>query len=142
MAAMGEAPPMLGEDPEEVVEIEGVSGDTYGSVAAKRAADRKARESAEDRREDHKPTFIQPQKEKRFKVARPLWGEDVEGQQQIVIVILSAAFALILRIIRIMCVCVCDSSVEKQHSLRKQTTTLAFNLLQIEGAAFGCLCCW
>lgn len=52
----------------QVVEIEGVSGDTYGNLAAKRAADRKAREGAEDSRQDYKPTFIQPQKEKRFKV--------------------------------------------------------------------------
>merc|ERR1719343_29406 len=62
-----EAPPLLG-NPDEIVEIEGVTGDAYNSVKEQRASDRKARESAEDRHEDHKPKFIQPHKEKRFKV--------------------------------------------------------------------------
>lgn len=65
---MAEAPPLHGEDKEEIAEIEGVTADAYTSVAQQRASDRKRREQAEDRREDHKPKFIQPQKEKRFKI--------------------------------------------------------------------------
>eukprot|EP00913_Durusdinium_trenchii_P027881 g26143.t1 len=60
---MAEAPPLHGEDKEEIAEIEGVTADAYTSVAQQRASDRKRREQAEDRREDHKPKFIQPQKE-------------------------------------------------------------------------------
>jgi len=63
-----EAPPLYGDDPEDTVEIEGVSGDAYTAVAQKRQSDRKAREVAEDRKQDHKPKFIQPQKDKRFKI--------------------------------------------------------------------------
>lgn len=63
-----EAPPVHGEDPEEIVEIEGVAGDTYTNLASQRATERKAREAAEDKRDDHKPKFIQPHKEKRFKI--------------------------------------------------------------------------
>eukprot|EP00401_Gymnodinium_catenatum_P003849 CAMPEP_0117564366 /NCGR_PEP_ID=MMETSP0784-20121206/55990_1 /TAXON_ID=39447 /ORGANISM="" /LENGTH=552 /DNA_ID=CAMNT_0005362075 /DNA_START=10 /DNA_END=1668 /DNA_ORIENTATION=- len=66
--ANAEAPPIYGEDREEIVEIEGVSGDTYTNLAAERKADRTARESAENRKEEYKPKFIQPHKEKRFKI--------------------------------------------------------------------------
>jgi len=67
MAGEAEAPPLHG-SADEIAEIEGVTGDAYDSVKTQRVADRKARESAEDRHEDHKPKFIQPQKEKRFKI--------------------------------------------------------------------------
>mmetsp|Transcript_92426 Transcript_92426/g.198139 ORF Transcript_92426/g.198139 Transcript_92426/m.198139 type:complete len:550 (+) Transcript_92426:74-1723(+) len=60
-----DAPPMHGED---AVEIEGVSGDAYSQIQDQRKSDRQARESAEDKKEDHKLKFIQPQKEKRFKI--------------------------------------------------------------------------
>jgi len=63
-----DAPPIHGEDKEEIAEIEGVSGDVYSDLSKKRTTDRKAREVAEDRKGDAKPTFIQPQKEKRFKI--------------------------------------------------------------------------
>merc|ERR1719343_1561665 len=62
-----EAPPLLG-NPDEIVEIEGVTGDTYSGVAQARNQDRKAREAAQDKKEDYKPKFIQPHKEKRFKI--------------------------------------------------------------------------
>ena len=45
------------------VKREGVTADAYSSVSQQRATDRKRREQAEDRREDHKPKFIQPHKE-------------------------------------------------------------------------------
>lgn len=60
-----EAPPVHGED---AVEIEGADREEYTEVAKKRVNDRTARESAEDRKADHKPSFIQPHKEKRFKL--------------------------------------------------------------------------
>eukprot|EP00927_Polykrikos_kofoidii_P008102 TRINITY_DN13352_c0_g1_i1.p1 TRINITY_DN13352_c0_g1~~TRINITY_DN13352_c0_g1_i1.p1 ORF type:complete len:572 (-),score=92.99 TRINITY_DN13352_c0_g1_i1:179-1825(-) len=63
-----EAPPLHGEDAEEIVELEGVSGDAYAAVAQQRQGDRVARETAENRREDYKPKFIQPHKDKRFKI--------------------------------------------------------------------------
>mmetsp|Transcript_23263 Transcript_23263/g.51058 ORF Transcript_23263/g.51058 Transcript_23263/m.51058 type:complete len:552 (+) Transcript_23263:206-1861(+) len=63
-----EAPPLHGNDTEEIAEIEGVTGDTYQGLVAERTANRKARESAEDNKEDFKPKFIQPHKEKRFKI--------------------------------------------------------------------------
>jgi len=53
---------------EDAVEIEGVSGDAYSQIQDQRKSDRQARESAEDKKEDHKLKFIQPQKEKRFKI--------------------------------------------------------------------------
>jgi len=62
------APPVHGSDPEELAELEGVSADTYQGINQQRAADRKSRETAEDTNKDHKPKFIQPQKEKRYKV--------------------------------------------------------------------------
>lgn len=67
MAGSGEAPPMHGED---AVEIEGVTNEEYAGLAKKRTDDRKAREVAEDSKksDDAKPNFIQPQKEKRFKI--------------------------------------------------------------------------
>jgi alpha-tubulin suppressor-like RCC1 family protein len=66
MSAEGEAPPLHGED---AVEIEGVSNDEYGNLAKKRVDDRKTREIAEDtKKDDCKPSFIQPHKEKRFKI--------------------------------------------------------------------------
>lgn len=65
---MSEAPPLHGEDPEELVQIEGVGGDAYANVAKSRQDDRKAREVAEDTKGDHKPKFIQPSKERRFKI--------------------------------------------------------------------------
>eukprot|EP00438_Fugacium_kawagutii_P023941 Skav200981 [mRNA] locus=scaffold1596:79285:82233:- [translate_table: standard] len=71
-----QAPPLHGEDKEEIAEIEGVSADAYTSVVQQRATDRSAkrREQAEDRREDHKPKFIQPQKECLFV---PLLGDAI-----------------------------------------------------------------
>mmetsp|Transcript_42246 Transcript_42246/g.99195 ORF Transcript_42246/g.99195 Transcript_42246/m.99195 type:complete len:549 (+) Transcript_42246:109-1755(+) len=62
-----EAPPVHGED---AVDIEGVGADAYSSVVQQRSADRKAREAAEDSKsaEEAKPKFIQPHKEKRFKI--------------------------------------------------------------------------
>eukprot|EP00928_Gymnodinium_smaydae_P018505 TRINITY_DN1703_c0_g1_i1.p1 TRINITY_DN1703_c0_g1~~TRINITY_DN1703_c0_g1_i1.p1 ORF type:complete len:554 (+),score=128.07 TRINITY_DN1703_c0_g1_i1:80-1741(+) len=64
-----EAPPLHGEDPEEIVEIEGVTSDAYAAVASERKAHRVAREDAENnKRDDVKPKFIQPHKEKRFKL--------------------------------------------------------------------------
>mmetsp|Transcript_59837 Transcript_59837/g.157326 ORF Transcript_59837/g.157326 Transcript_59837/m.157326 type:complete len:553 (+) Transcript_59837:112-1770(+) len=63
-----EAPPIHGDNPDELLEVEGVTAETYTGIASKRSADRKARESAEDNKDDHKPKFIQPQKEKRFKI--------------------------------------------------------------------------
>lgn len=64
--ASGEAPPLHGED---AVEIEGVNNDEYSNLAKKRTDDRKARETAEDsKKDDSKPNFIQPHKEKRFKI--------------------------------------------------------------------------
>jgi alpha-tubulin suppressor-like RCC1 family protein len=62
-----DAPPLHG-DPDDVVEIEGVKQDEYTGIAEQRKTDRKAREVAEDGNKDHKPKFIQPQKEKRFKI--------------------------------------------------------------------------
>lgn len=53
---------------EDIVEIEGVSGEAYQNISAQRKEDRKARESAEDNKADHKPKFIQPHKAKRFKI--------------------------------------------------------------------------
>jgi len=63
-----EAPPVYGENPDEVLQIEGVTSDAYTGIAQGRVADRRARETAEDSKQDHKPKFIQPQKEKRFKI--------------------------------------------------------------------------
>lgn len=64
--ASGDAPPLHGED---AVEIEGVGADEYSGLAKKRTDDRKAREVAEDsKKDDCKPKFIQPHKEKRFKI--------------------------------------------------------------------------
>jgi len=57
-----------GNDPDEIVQIEGVGSDAYASVQAQRKSDRTAREAAEDRSADHKPKFIQPMKDKRFKI--------------------------------------------------------------------------
>jgi len=65
--AMAEAPPVHGAA-EDIVEIEGVTSDTYTGVAATRVGARQAREGAEDRKEEHKLSFIQPHKEKRFKL--------------------------------------------------------------------------
>jgi len=65
---MAEAPPLHGDDPEELVQIEGVGGDAYANVSKSRQDDRKAREVAEDSKADHKPKFIQPSKERRFKI--------------------------------------------------------------------------
>jgi len=62
-----EAPPMHG-DADDIVEIEGVKNDAYQNISNQRKNDRTARESAEDRRDDHKPKFIQPHKEKRYKI--------------------------------------------------------------------------
>jgi len=59
---------MHGNNPDEIVEIEGVRGEEYDGIRSKRTDDRKNREGAEDRNEDHKLKFIQPQKDKRFKV--------------------------------------------------------------------------
>lgn len=54
---------------EDAVEIEGVGADEYSGIASQRKADRVARESAEDnKKDDVKPKFIQPHKEKRFKI--------------------------------------------------------------------------
>jgi alpha-tubulin suppressor-like RCC1 family protein len=65
----GEAPPLHGEDTEEVVQIEGVTNEEYSNLSKKRTDDRKARETAEDsKKSDCKPSFIQPHKEKRFKL--------------------------------------------------------------------------
>jgi len=66
--ADADAPPVYGEDPEEVAEIEGVTGDAYNNVKQQRDSNRKARETAEDSKQDHKLNFIQPHKEKRFKI--------------------------------------------------------------------------
>jgi len=66
--ADGDAPPLYGEDKEMVVEIEGVSSESYNSVVQQRKDDRVMREKAEDNKEDHKLKFIQPHKEKRFKI--------------------------------------------------------------------------
>mmetsp|Transcript_102951 Transcript_102951/g.182873 ORF Transcript_102951/g.182873 Transcript_102951/m.182873 type:complete len:559 (-) Transcript_102951:57-1733(-) len=66
--ASAEAPPLYGEDQELVAEIEGVTAESYNSVVSQRKQDRINRESAEDKNEDHKLKFIQPQKEKRFKI--------------------------------------------------------------------------
>lgn len=63
-----DAPPVYGEDAEEICEIEGVSGDTYTQLAQTRKTERVARERAEDSKQDIKPKFIQPHKEKRFKI--------------------------------------------------------------------------
>mmetsp|Transcript_131565 Transcript_131565/g.421047 ORF Transcript_131565/g.421047 Transcript_131565/m.421047 type:complete len:554 (+) Transcript_131565:115-1776(+) len=63
-----EAPPLHGNDAEELCEIEGVTGDAYQSLTQQRTADRKARESAEDGKQEVKLKFIQPHKEKRFKI--------------------------------------------------------------------------
>lgn len=63
-----DAPPIYGEDKEEICEIEGVKGDEYSNLSAERVEKRKAREQAEDKQNEHKPTFIQPHKEKRFKI--------------------------------------------------------------------------
>mmetsp|Transcript_2572 Transcript_2572/g.6552 ORF Transcript_2572/g.6552 Transcript_2572/m.6552 type:complete len:551 (-) Transcript_2572:73-1725(-) len=60
-----EAPPVHGED---AVEIEGVGADSYSALQQQRQADRKAREVAEDNKDEAKPKFIQPHKEKRFKI--------------------------------------------------------------------------
>mmetsp|Transcript_4270 Transcript_4270/g.7066 ORF Transcript_4270/g.7066 Transcript_4270/m.7066 type:complete len:552 (-) Transcript_4270:174-1829(-) len=61
-----DAPPVHGED---AVEIEGVAADEYTGIANQRKADRQAREVAEDgKKDDVKPKFIQPHKEKRFKI--------------------------------------------------------------------------
>lgn len=66
MSKDGEAPPLHGED---AVEIEGVTSEEYSGLAKKRTDDRKARETAEDTSKgDAKPSFIQPHKEKRFKI--------------------------------------------------------------------------
>lgn len=65
---MAEAPPIYGDDKEEIAEIEGVTADSYSSVVSQRKADRIAREQAEDTKQDIKLKFIQPQKEKRFKI--------------------------------------------------------------------------
>lgn len=63
-----EAPPVHG-DADDIVEIEGVSSDTYTNLANQRKTDRQAREVAEDgKKDDVKPKFIQPHKEKRFKI--------------------------------------------------------------------------
>jgi alpha-tubulin suppressor-like RCC1 family protein len=63
-----EAPPLHGDNPEELVEIEGAGADKYAGLAKKRVDDRKAREGAEDANKDNKPKFIQPHKDKRFKI--------------------------------------------------------------------------
>jgi len=64
--ASGDAPPLHGED---ACEIEGVTSEEYTGLAKKRVDDRKAREVAEDnKKDDCKPKFIQPHKEKRFKI--------------------------------------------------------------------------
>eukprot|EP00971_Amphidinium_carterae_P320711 6374500-Amphidinium_carterae.1 len=55
-----EAPPVHGED---AVEIEGVGADSYSALQQQRQADRKAREVAEDNKDEAKPKFIQPHKE-------------------------------------------------------------------------------
>jgi len=66
---MAEAPPLYGEDKEETVEIEGVGSDAYSGIASQRKQDRIAREVAENtNKKDNKPKFIQPSKEKRFKI--------------------------------------------------------------------------
>eukprot|EP00747_Dinoflagellata_sp_TGD_P165057 gnl/TRDRNA2_/TRDRNA2_185854_c0_seq1.p1 gnl/TRDRNA2_/TRDRNA2_185854_c0~~gnl/TRDRNA2_/TRDRNA2_185854_c0_seq1.p1 ORF type:complete len:587 (+),score=124.40 gnl/TRDRNA2_/TRDRNA2_185854_c0_seq1:97-1761(+) len=64
----GEAPPIHGDDKEEIVEISGVGSDEYTNIAATRKSDRISREKAEDSKEDFKPKFIQPHKEKRYKI--------------------------------------------------------------------------
>jgi len=66
MSKDGEAPPLHGED---AVEIEGCTSDEYSGLSKKRTDDRKAREVAEDsKKDDSKPNFIQPHKERRFKI--------------------------------------------------------------------------
>jgi hypothetical protein len=60
--------PLHGEDKEEICEIEGVTNDTYANLQNERKNDRAARESAENNKKDYKPKFIQPHKEKRFKI--------------------------------------------------------------------------
>eukprot|EP00933_Yihiella_yeosuensis_P064248 TRINITY_DN6760_c1_g5_i1.p1 TRINITY_DN6760_c1_g5~~TRINITY_DN6760_c1_g5_i1.p1 ORF type:complete len:555 (+),score=116.16 TRINITY_DN6760_c1_g5_i1:69-1733(+) len=64
----GEAPPIYGEDKDEIVEIEGVNSDAYSGVVAQRKQDRVNREHAEDTNQEHKLKFIQPHKERRFKI--------------------------------------------------------------------------
>lgn len=63
-----DAPPIYGEDKEEVCEIEGVTADSYSNVVQERNKDRTAREAAQDNNKDFKPKFIQPHKERRFKI--------------------------------------------------------------------------
>jgi len=66
LKTMADAPPLYGDD---AAEIEGVNADEYAGIANQRKEDRKKREVAEDsRKDDVKPKFIQPQKEKRFKI--------------------------------------------------------------------------
>lgn len=63
-----EAPPLYGED---AVEIGDASAQEYTDLAAQRKAKRKAREEAENtfvKESEYKLDFIQPRKEKRFKV--------------------------------------------------------------------------
>jgi len=67
MSKDGEAPPLHGED---AVEIEGCTSEEYSGLSKKRIDDRQSREKAEDSNKtgDAKPSFIQPHKEKRFKI--------------------------------------------------------------------------
>jgi len=60
-----EAPALHGED---ACEIEGVKGEEYAGLAKKRVDDRKTRETNEDNKTDGKLSFIQPHKDKRFKL--------------------------------------------------------------------------
>eukprot|EP00397_Hematodinium_sp_SG-2012_P016679 GEMP01017026.1.p1 GENE.GEMP01017026.1~~GEMP01017026.1.p1 ORF type:complete len:553 (+),score=121.03 GEMP01017026.1:72-1730(+) len=64
----GEAPPLYGED---AVEIDGCTGDVYTNLASQRKGYRLAREEAENSfktKDQYKLNFVQPHKEKRFKV--------------------------------------------------------------------------
>lgn len=82
-ALAGEAPPLYGEDQEEIMTVEDATRDEYGEVVGARTALRRDRERVEDERilggagaaanteevkKDVKLNYVQPRKGKRFKV--------------------------------------------------------------------------
>ncbi|CAD7949545.1 unnamed protein product [Amoebophrya sp. A120] len=67
----GEAPPLYGEDEDEIVAVEDAERDEYTDVAQQRKKERIEREQNEDnsnKKTDVKLKFLQPKKEKRFKL--------------------------------------------------------------------------
>ena len=69
----GEAPPLYGENEEEVVSVEDAERDEYTELVSERKNERCMREQAEDSSNsnganNNKLKFLQPRKEKRFKL--------------------------------------------------------------------------